>query len=50
MLKLLKYEWKACARICLPMYAAVLLLALVNRLTMKEQVQALMHGIPKRQS
>lgn len=46
MLKLLKYEWKACARICLPMYAAVLLLALVNRLTMKEQVQALMHGIP----
>ena len=27
MLKLLKYEWKACARTCLPMYAAVLLLA-----------------------
>ena len=46
MLKLLKYEWKACARTCLPMYAAVLLLALVNRLTMKDQVQALMHGIP----
>lgn len=46
MLKLLKYEWKACARVCLPMYAAVLLLALVNRLTMKDQVQALMHGIP----
>ena len=46
MLKLLKYEWKACARTCLPMYAAVLLLALVNRLTMKDQVQALMYGIP----
>ena len=29
MLKLLKYEWKACARTCLPMYAAVLLLAQV---------------------
>ena len=46
MLKLLKYEWKACARICLPMYAAVLLLAMVNRLTMTEQVQNLLHGIP----
>lgn len=46
MLKLLKYEWKACARICLPMYAAVLLLAAVNRLTMTEQVQNLLHGIP----
>ncbi len=46
MLKLLKYEWKACARTCLPMYAAVLLLALVNRLTMKDQVQELFHGIP----
>ena len=48
MLKLLKYEWKACARTCLPMYAAVLLLALVNRLTMKDQVQELMYGIPPR--
>ena len=46
MLKLLKYEWKACARTCLPMYAAVLLLAVVNRLTMKDQVQELMYGIP----
>ena len=46
MLKLLKYEWKACARVCLPMYAAVLLLALVNRLTMKEPVQQLFYGIP----
>ena len=46
MLKLLKYEWKACARIFLPLYGVVLLMALVNRLTMKEQVQALMHGIP----
>ena len=45
MLKLLKYEWKACARICLPMYAAVLLLAVVNRLTMTK-VQDLLYGIP----
>ena len=46
MLKLLKYEWKACARICLPMYAAVLLSAVVNRLTMTDQVQNLLYGIP----
>ena len=46
MLKLLKYEWKACARICLPMYAAVLLLAVINRLTMTDQIQKLMYGIP----
>lgn len=32
MLKLLKYEWKACARACFPVYLAALLLALVNRL------------------
>ncbi len=29
--KLLKYEWKATSRICLPIYGGVLLLALVNR-------------------
>ena len=46
MLKLLKYEWKACARTCLPMYAAVLLLAAVNRLTMTDRIQELMYGIP----
>lgn len=46
MLKLLKYEWKACARICLPMFVAVLLIAAVNRLTMTDQVQNLMYGIP----
>lgn len=45
MLKLLKYEWKACARTCLPMYAAVLLLALVNRLTMKDQVHTALMGL-----
>lgn len=32
MLKLLKYEWKACARICLPTYGAILLLAFCNRI------------------
>ena len=46
MLKLLKYEWKACARTCLPMYAAVLLLAVVNRLTMTDSIQGLLYGIP----
>ena len=25
MLKLLKYEWKACARICLPLYGVLIL-------------------------
>lgn len=46
MLKLLKYEWKACARTCLPLYAAVLLLAVINRLTMTDRVQELLYGIP----
>lgn len=46
MLKLLKYEWKACARICLPMYAALLLLSVVTRVMMVEQVQELLYGIP----
>lgn len=32
MLKLLKYEWKACARACMPVYIAALLMALLNRL------------------
>lgn len=32
MLKLLKYEWKACARICLPTYGAIILLAFCNRI------------------
>ena len=30
MLKLLKYEWKACARTCLPLYGAIILVALIN--------------------
>lgn len=32
MLKLLKYEWKACARACLPFYGAIILVALINHL------------------
>ncbi|MCI7126370.1 MAG: hypothetical protein MR935_09295 [Agathobaculum sp.] len=32
MLKLLKYEWKACARTCLPLYGAVLVISIINRL------------------
>jgi len=31
MVKLLKYEWKACARSCFPIYLAALLIALINR-------------------
>ncbi|MDO5141865.1 MAG: hypothetical protein Q4D31_02470 [Eubacteriales bacterium] len=46
MLKLLKYEWKACARVCLPLYAAVVLLAAVNHLTMNGAVQEMLFGIP----
>lgn len=30
MLKLLKYEWKACARACLPLYGAIILVALIK--------------------
>lgn len=32
--KLMKYEWKAVSRVLLPLYGAVLLIALVNRLLM----------------
>ena len=27
MLKLLKYEWKACARTCLPLYGVLILMS-----------------------
>lgn len=46
MLKLLKYEWKACARICLPLYGLVILVALVNGLQMRSSFINLLHGIP----
>ncbi len=46
MLKLLKYEWKACARICLPLYAASMLVAFINRLLYSEAVPELLFGIP----
>lgn len=32
MLKLLKYEWKACARTCLPLYGVLILMSLINRI------------------
>ena len=32
MLKLLKYEWKACARICLPLYGVLILMSLISRI------------------
>lgn len=46
MLKLLKYEWKACARICLPLYVVVLLVALINRLLYSDAASGLLFGIP----
>lgn len=32
MLKLLKYEWKACARTCLPLYGVLILMSLISRM------------------
>ena len=32
MLKLLKYEWKACARTCLPLYGVLILMSLISRI------------------
>ena len=46
MLKLLKYEWKACARTCLPLYGAIILVALINHLLYSEAVPELLFGIP----
>lgn len=46
MLKLLKYEWKACARICLPLYGAMLLMSVVSALMTTESAQNIMDGIP----
>nr|WP_297172067.1 hypothetical protein [uncultured Agathobaculum sp.] len=46
MLKLLKYEWKACARICLPLCGLLLLLSAVTRVMMVDRMQELMYGIP----
>ncbi len=46
MLKLLKYEWKACARTCLPLYGAIILVALINRLLYSDAVSDLLFGIP----
>lgn len=38
MLKLLKYEWKACARTCLPLYGVLILMSFITRL---------LYGIPQ---
>lgn len=46
MLKLLKYEWKACARICLPLYGAVLLMSIINALMTTDHAQGFLNGIP----
>lgn len=46
MLKLLKYEWKACARTCLPLYGAIILVALINRLLYTDALSDLLFGIP----
>lgn len=46
MLKLLKYEWKACARTCLPLYGALLLMAIVNHIMYYGGASTLLNGIP----
>ena len=46
MLKLLKYEWKACARICLPLCGGLLLMSLVTRLMMTDPLMDLLNGVP----
>lgn len=40
MLKLLKYEWKACARACLPLYGAIILVALINHLRIRKRFRS----------
>lgn len=47
MLKLLKYEWKACARACLPVYGGILIVALINRLMDAMHLQNVLNGIPQ---
>ncbi|MDO4271137.1 MAG: hypothetical protein Q4C72_09485 [Eubacteriales bacterium] len=47
MLKLLKYEWKACARACLPVYGGVLAVALINRLMEILHLQNVLGGVPQ---
>lgn len=46
MLKLLKYEWKACARIFLPLYGVVLLMSIINMLMTTDSAQNFLNGIP----
>lgn len=46
MLKLLKYEWKACARVFLPLYGAVILMSVINAVMMTDRAQDFMNGIP----
>lgn len=44
--KLMKYEWKACARACLPIYGAALVVALVNRLLSVLGLESALGGMP----
>lgn len=44
--KLIKYEWKACARACLPIYGAVILVAIVNRLLSVLRISDVMGTAP----
>ena len=48
MLKLLKYEWKACARICLPLYGAMLLMSIINALMITDRAQDITERYPDR--
>lgn len=44
--KLIKYEWKACARACLPVYGAALIVALINRVLSGLQLEHTMGDVP----
>ena len=44
--KLIGYEWKACARACLPIYGALLVVALINRVFSLVGLGNFLGGIP----
>ena len=45
--KLIGYEWKACARACLPIYGALLVVALINRVFSLIGLGRFLGGVPE---
>ncbi|WNX85128.1 hypothetical protein RWV98_02295 [Agathobaculum sp. NTUH-O15-33] len=45
--KLIGYEWKACARACLPVYGALLVVALINRVFSALDMGRFLGGMPE---